>query len=220
MKRIVALVVVFAAGAVMAQTPAVSQQPQIEFSVANPKVEPAHYTLTIREDGTGEYKATYTPSGEDSAAAPVDRTIRVHNPLLKEAFAVAHKYHFFAMNCRGYHQRVAFSGEKTLAYSGPDGKGSCTFNYSQEKEINDVASKMTAVAYTLAVGSELESKHRYDRLSLDSELRSLQEAVGNQQALELENIAPTLKSIAEDVAVMRRARGRARKLLNEASVTR
>ena len=63
MKRIVALVVILTAGAVMAQVPDGAQQAEITFSVANPNVEPAHYSLTIREDGTGEYKATYTPSG-------------------------------------------------------------------------------------------------------------------------------------------------------------
>ena len=220
MKRILTLFAVFAASVVMAQTPAVPQQAQIEFSVANPKVEPAHYSLTIRANGTGEYKATYTPSGEDSAAAPVDRAISVHDPVLREVFAAAHKYHFFAMNCQGHHQRVAFSGEKTLAYSGPDGKGTCRFNYSQENGINDVAAKLMAVAYTLTIGSELESEHRYDLLSLDAELASLQEAVENKQALDLANIAPTLESIAADGAVMNRARGRARELLHEASVTR
>jgi hypothetical protein len=220
MKRIVALVVILTAGAVMAQVPDGAQQAEITFSVANPNVEPAHYSLTIREDGTGEYKATYTPSGQDTAAAPVNRPIRVNNPLLSEAFAVARKDHFFAMNCRGHHPKVAFSGEKTLTYSGPDGKGSCTLNFSQKKEINDVTSKLMAVAYTLAIGSELKREHRYDRLSLDSELSSLEEAVQNRQALELGNIAPTLESIAADGTVMHRARARAKKLLHEASVTR
>lgn len=219
MKRIGALFVALVAGVVVAQTPAVSKLPQIELSVANPKVEPAQYSLMIRQDGTGVYKATYTPSGDDSAAAPVYRAIRVHSPILAETFAAAHKYHFFAINCQGHHQRVAFTGKKTLSYSGPDGSGSCTFNFSHDKEINDVATKLMAVAYTLAIGSELRSEHRYDRLSLDKELASLQYAVENKQALELENIAPMLESIALDDAVMDRARGRARELLNEASMT-
>ncbi|HUY81245.1 MAG TPA: hypothetical protein VMU92_05940 [Acidobacteriaceae bacterium] len=219
MKLVGVLFVVLTAGVAMALTAAVSVQPQIVFSVANPSVEPAQYSLTIREDGTGVYKATYTPSGDDTAAAPVDRAIRVHNPVLAEIFSVARKSHFFAVNCQG-HQRVAFTGKKTLTYSGPDGRGSCTFNYAHKKGVNNVAAKLMAVAYTLAIGSELQSEHRYDRLSLDVELAALQEAVVDKQALELENIASVLESISSDDAVMNQARARAQKLLHEASMTR
>jgi len=219
MKRIVALFVMGAAGVVMAQT-SVSSRPEVEFSVANPKVEPAQYSLIIRQDGTGVYKATYTPSGDDSAAAPVDRSITVHDPVLSEIFAAAHKHRFFGINCEDHHSKVAFTGTKTLAYSGPDGSGSCTFNYSRKKQINDIAAKLMAIETTLAIGSELAKEHRYDMLSLDSELASLQEAVSNKQALEIQNIAPVLESIASDGAVMNSARARAEALLREASMTR
>jgi len=219
MKLAGVLFVVLATGVATAQTSAVSQSSYILFSVANPRVEPSQYSLKIREDGTGEYKATYTPSGEDTAAAPVDRAILIHDPVLAEIFNAARKYHFFAIDCHGS-QRVAFTGKKTLAYSGPDGSGSCTFNYSHTNGINEAATNLMSVAYTLAIGAQLASEHRYDRLSLDSELEALQEAVAEKRALEIENIAPELTSIVNDSAVMNRARERAQRLLNEASMTR
>lgn len=208
-----------AACAAMAQSTAVSQQPYIELTVVNPKVEPARYSLVVRADGTGEYKATYTPYGDDTAAAPVDRAVRVHDPVLAQVFAAARKYHFFAVACKSP-RRIAFTGMKTLSYSGPDGSGSCTFNYSRDKAINEAASNLMAVAYTLAVGARLASAHRYDRLSLDSELASLDDSVDDKEALEIGNIAPELESIANDPSVMNHARARAEKLLREAQMTR
>lgn len=212
--------IVLAAGMVMAQSPTTPPQPHIVFSVANPRVEPSQYTLEIRQDGTGEYKATYTASGMDSAAAPADRAIRVQDPVLAEIFSAARKYNFFATDCQEPHGHVAFTGKKTLSYIGPDGKGSCTFNYSREKGIDQTATNLMSVAYTLEVGARLASEHRYDRLSLDAELKALQEAVADRSALEIENIAPVLESIANDDAVMNLARARAQKLLNEATTTR
>ena len=217
MKLAGVFLVLLTAGVAMAQSTVVPKQPSILFSFADAKLEPSQYSLEIRQDGSGEYKATYTPSGADTAAEPVNRSIRVHDPVITEIFATAKKYHFFAADCRNSHGRVAFTGEKTLAYAGPDGRGSCTFNYSGDQEINRVAASLMSIASTLAAGSRLEREHRYDRLSLDAELGSLQEAVDDKRALEIVNIAPVLQSIAKDDAVMNRARARARKLLNEAA---
>jgi hypothetical protein len=220
MKLASVFLVLFAAGVATGQTPAAPKQSYILFSLADPQVEPSQYSLEIREDGTGVYKATYTASGGDTAATPVERSIKVHDPVLAGIFSTAHKDHLFAMDCQNSRGRVAFTGKKTLAYAGPDGRGSCTFNYSHDKGINEAAVSLTSVAYTLEVGERLASEHRYDRLSLDAELGALQEAARDRRALEIENIAPELESIAKDDAVMNRARQRARKLLNEAAVTR
>lgn len=214
------LLLVISSSGAWAQTMAATPQAVITFSVSNPKVEPAQYTLEIREDGSGVYEATYTAQGQDTAAAPVNRPIQVHDPVLKQIFAAARHSHFFAAGCELPHDRVAFTGKKTLAYSGADGKGSCTFNYSKEKAINEAAASLVAVATTLAMGDDLAREHKYDPLSLDGDLAALQSSVAARQALEVENITPLLQSIASDNAVMNRARARAEKLLREAPMTR
>src|ERR1700739_3225324 len=139
MKLACVLLLALISGVAAAQNRAVVRQPYILFSVANPEVEPSLYSLEIGQDGTGEYKAAYTASEGDAAAPPVERAIQVHDPVLAEIFATAHKHQFFAMDCEPSRARISFTGNKTLAYTGPDGSGSCTFNYSQDKEINRVA---------------------------------------------------------------------------------
>jgi len=221
MKFVAALFALLVAGTATAQNAALpASKTHIRFTVADPQLEPAEYSLEIYEDGTGSYTASYTASKNDSAAAPVDRVIHVHEPLVSHLFATARAHHFFAVECQASHSHVAFTGNKTFAYTGADGAGSCSFNYSRDQAINQIASDLVAVAYTLEVGTRLASEHRYDRLSLDGELGALQEAVQERRALELGNIASELESIANDDAVMARARERARALLLEPASVR
>ena len=209
MKIAAVLLGVFLAGSAFAQNSgAAPARPHIRFSVEDPQIQPRVYTLDINEDGSGTYTAAY----EAPSVQQVKRAIHIHGPLVSRLFQAARKDHFFA-SCADKRRRVAFTGKKTLAYAGPDGSGSCTFNYSRERDLNQITSALVAVGYTLQVGNRLRQEHRYDRLSLEDELESLQEAVRDGRALETENIAPELEAIADDKVVMDLARARARSLL-------
>lgn len=201
--------VVLAGGALAQNSSAAETGAHVRFTVDDPQIQPRAYTLEINEDGSGTYAATY----EAPSVQHVNRPIRIHGPLVSQLFQAARKDHFFASNCADKHRRVAFTGKKTLAYAGPDGSGSCTFNYSRERDLNQITSALVAVGYTLQVGTRLRQEHRYDRLSLEDELEGLQEAVRDGRALDPENIAPELEAIANDHAVMDLARARARSLL-------
>ena len=72
---------------------------------------------------------------------------------------------------------------------------------------------MQGIAATLESGRRLDIEHEHGRLSLDAELETLEGMVQNGQALELQNIEPTLLAIVKDDAVLQRAQKRARHLL-------
>jgi hypothetical protein len=222
MRPVAAVFAFLLAATAFAQNPAgPASRTHIRFTVENPQLEPSTYSLDIFEDGNGRYSASYTASSDgDSAAAPVNRAIRIHDPLLSRLFETARSHHLFAMDCEAPHSRVAFTGKKTLAYAGTDGDGSCTFNYSRDPSLNQTASDLMSVAYTLEIGTRLANEHLHDRLSLDAELEALQGAAQDHRALELGNIAPELESIANDDEVMNRARARARALLLEPASVR
>lgn len=195
-----------------------SRSPEIRFSFEHPQLDPSAYTLVIHEDGSGHYRSSPGPSsgaGMDGfGAAPADRDITIRDPLLASLFQTARTHRFFAMQCEAPDTRIAFTGKKTVAYAGSDGNGECSYNWSRDKELNQLAEDLMAVAYTLHEGNRLALEQQHSRLSLDSELDNLQSAVKDHRALEIENIAPVLESIASDPAVMNRARNRARALLN------
>ena len=214
MKTAAAILVLFASTMFALDPSSPQTGAHIRFSVQNPQFDPSAYTLEIFENGSG----SYTAGSPDSQSA--DQAIRIQDPLLAKLFQTARANHFFAMDCETKQHGIAFTGKKTLNYSGSDGSGSCSFNYSHDPALNQMASDLTAVAYTLQIGDRLKLEHRHDRLSLNSELEALQNAAKDHQALELENIAPELQAIADDDAVMNLARNRARALLRESSSDR
>lgn len=214
MKLVAGILTLFAA-TIFGLDPASNQNgARIRFAMDNPQLEQGVYRLDIFENGAG----TYVSGNSDAHSA--DEQVRIQDPLLAKLFQGARSNHFFAINCETKQHGIAFTGKKTLDYSGPDGSGSCTFNYSQDATLNQMVADLMAVAFTLQVGERLKREHLHDRLSLNSELEALQNAAKDHQALELENITPELQSIADDDAVMNLARNRARALIRESSSDR
>jgi hypothetical protein len=195
----------------------------IVFGFENPQLQPSSYSIEIHEDGSGHYKSMPAPPtpGTTIASAsedfinpqPMNREIRIADPLRSQLFAAARSHHFFAIQCEAPKIHVAFTGKKSLTYSGPDGHGSCTYNYSHDPELNRLADALVAIAFTLEEGQRLTVEHEHSPLALDAELESLQDAARGGRALQIENIAPQLQSIAIDEAVLVRARKRAGALL-------
>jgi len=69
------------------------------------------------------------------------------------------------------------------------------------------------MAATLDEGSKLQRQYEHGRLSLDSEMEVLEQMAHDERAIELENIAPILQTLAGDEAVLQRVQRRARALL-------
>jgi hypothetical protein len=189
----------------------------VDFS--NPSLTPAHWVLTIRSDGTGHFRsergsAPVDPS-EGFEAANVDRDIHVSAEFAGHIFETIHQRRNFSSECES-HMKVAFQGWKKLSYSGPDGSGSCTFNYSKDKEIQNLGESMVAVAGAIVEGGRLEILLQHDRLGLDKEMDYLVEAAGDGRVQQIGTIRGILERLAEDPEVMERVRKRARVLLARA----
>jgi hypothetical protein len=110
---------------------------------------------------------------------------------------------------------VAFQGWKTLTYTGPQGQGSCTFNYSKDKEIQNLGDSLEAVAETILEGARLELLLQHDRLGLDAETEFLVEAVDDGRAQQVCVIREILERLVQDDTVLERVRKRARMLLGK-----
>ncbi len=113
-------------------------------------------------------------------------------------------------------KNIAFQGTKTLEYEGPEGQGSCTYNWSKNAQIDKLTDQFEAIAVTLDEGSKLQRQYEHGRLSLDTELEFLDQMVHDGRAIEVENIAPILELLAGDEAVLQRVQRRARALLEAA----
>ena len=146
----------------------------------------------------------------------MNRDIRVSAEFAGHVFDTAHKHRLFNEACESHIKQVAFRGWKRLSYSGPDGKGSCVYNYSKDQKLDDIGESLLAVASTIVEGARVELLLQHDRLGLDREMEYLVEAAGDGRVQQLGTIRGILERVANDEDVLERVRTRARQLLARA----
>jgi len=196
--------------------------PVFEVDYSNPGLTPSHWVLTLNPDGTGHF---WTENGNGGNAngsraavegqpppQAVDRDIKVSAEFVRHVFESARQHKLFSMECES-HMKVAFQGWKKLSYRGPEGQGSCGFNYSKDQQLQALGESLVAVAETILEGSRLEWLLRYDRLGLDREMDYVMDGSADGRLQELGTIRGTLERLAEDESVLERVRKRARMLL-------
>lgn len=199
--------------------PASAKPSEVSFQFERSGVPVPRFTLRVREDGTGSYQAEEEASPADGgtvayeATQKIDRTLTLTQPTVAKLLKTARELNHFEMVCESKAKNIANTGKKTLSYTGADGAGSCTYNYSDDKDVRMLTDTFLAIAYTMDEGRRLAFLHRYDRLGLDEEMAALVQAAQTGRALELGTIAPVLSAIAADGAVMQRVRLQAAQLL-------
>jgi hypothetical protein len=193
-------------------------QAQIRFTYENPKLQPPKYVVTVGEDGSGHFKSEGggPTDGQTMSSEPQDRPIHISKTVREGMFATARKNKLFAVSCDDGGKNIAFQGNKTLEYEGPEGKGSCMYNWSKNAQIDKLTDQFEGIAATLDEGGKLQRQYEHGRLSLDPEIQALEQMVHDGRAIELENIAPILQTLAGDEAILQRVQRRARALLQEA----
>ena len=227
-QTILGAVLAISAGALHAQTATlpgsktVQTQPLIRFHFERTGLPVPVFTMQIREDGSGTYQADVVESvlSENSTRSippqHVERNLTLTPATVSKIFKAARELGYFSDTCASKAKNIADTGTKTLTYIGPNEKGSCVYNYSQNKNVAMLTDTFQGIAYTLDEGRRLDFLHRYDRLGLDDEMSSFEEQVKAGGALELGTIAPTLAAIVADMELIQRVRVQAEKMLEKA----
>ena len=196
-----------------------SAQFQVDFR--DERQTPTHWVLKLNPDGSGSFDTdggndAHPDGSENHRRTTCIGRLQLSAALTGKVFATARgRKRYFAFPCES-HFKVAFQGTKRFSYSGPEGSGSCEFNYSKDKEIEDLQNSLLAVETTILCGARLEKLLQHDRLGLDEELGNLTMWAKDGSAQEMGAIRETLTRIASDEEVMDRARKKARWLLTQA----
>lgn len=209
---------------VPSSTPPSTMQPEVSFEFTRQGMDVPHYLLVLHEDGSGTYQADQAPVAQmqgslqpAGAGTHVDHPITISHATTDSIFKDARAADHFNITCDSKAKNIANTGKKTLTYSGPDGRGTCTYNYSENKTITSLTDTFQAIAFMLDEGRKLEYLHRYDRLGLDAEMESLIHEFQEKRALEPGTIAAVLTSLVNDEALIQRVRTKAAKLLEVAN---
>lgn len=198
---------------------AAAKPAEVRFELERTGLAVPRFTIRVKEDGTGSYQAEEMQGLADgrplqyATAKHIDRTLNLTPTTVTKIFKVARELNHFDMDCAASMKNIADTGKKTLTYEGTDGSGSCTFNYSTNKDVEKLTSTFRSIAFTLDEGRRLAFLHQYDRLGLDAEMTVIEREVAAGHASELNTIVPVLTAIAGDNAVLQRVRLQAAKLL-------
>ena len=192
-----------------------AMDPVVQIDYTNSSLSPSHWTLTLHPDGRGHFVSEMGTARTRGIEAPsVDRDIQVSAAFAGYVFAAARQHRWFNEQCDSHpHEKVAFQGWKRLSYSGPEGQGSCAFNYSKDRKIDELGVSLVAVASTIVEGARLESLLAYDRLGLDAEMEFLLAASRDGRVQQIGAIRAILERVAKDDQVMERVRQQAMILL-------
>jgi hypothetical protein len=196
---------------------------EVSFAFERTGLPVPRFTLTVNRNGLGTYTGDQAqPVVRGVPAQPAtlafERKFALSSQTTRRIFALADELEHFNIACAAKAMYMADTGTKTLTYAAPGTTHSCTYNYTENKNVSALTGLFLAIAETMDEGRALDHLHRYDRLGLDAELQSFSREVAEGRAVELGTIASTLRAIAEDADLMQRVRTQARALLTMVSL--
>lgn len=196
--------------------PALAEDPVVHVEFSNPALYPAQWSLVLHPDGNGHFHAEGgtrpTDYPETMFPGKIDRDVRLSPDFTSRIFQTVHQDKVLSNKCES-HLKVAFQGTKKIRYSGPDAEGGCEFNYSTNKQIQDLGESLVAVGSTLIEGARLELLYQHDPLGLDKAIRYVVEATGDGRMQQICAIRTILERLEDDPRVLDRVRKQARILL-------
>lgn len=223
MRTFSAVLLIAFASAVLSQTP--EQQfhprvPTVTFDLIWEQAVPQEYTIRTQADGPSTYVSRnplkpVEPGEEKEPDYTLDFTMSPANQ--RKIFKLAQQANYFNGDFEYKAHAVANTGKKTLTYADQARHFQTAYNHSENKAIQELTSTFQGISTTVEFGRKLQFKHKYDKLGLESELKAMEEAAENHNLAEIEIVAPTLKSIADDTSVLNIARRRANRLLMKAA---
>jgi hypothetical protein len=191
-------------------------RPVVRVDFSNPGLTLSNWTLVLYPDGSGHFHADRAETAAEAVEAigpvVVDRDVQLSQEFADRVFDTVHHHKDLNEDCES-HMKVAFQGWKKITYGGPDGQGTCTFNYSKDKDIQALGDSFVSVASTLIEGARLQLLLQHDPLGLDKEMQFLAEGTGDGRLQQVCAIRGILERLEDDPDVMERVRKRARMLL-------
>ena len=199
--------------------PANPNEPTISFDLFWEAATPQSYTITVESSGKASY-VSRNPTRQEEGSSDPDYTMEFTiSPATRDRiFLLAKAVDYFHGNF-DYKHKVANTGRKTLMYTDPTRHFQTTYNYSENKDIEQITRIFQGISNTIEHGRRLQFKRRFDKLGLEKELKGMEEIAGEGYLAEVQIIAPILQNIVNDSSVLHIARQRAQRLLSSATTS-
>jgi hypothetical protein len=193
--------------------------PTITFDRVWESYKPQNVNITVQATGPAKYISRNPFTPPDQAGPDPDYlfefTLSARNQ--EKLFRDAREANYFNGDFSYKKHAVATTGKKTLTYADPNRYFETTFDYSENRAIQEITNIFAGISNTIEHGRKLVFLRRFDKLGLEDELKAMEEAAESHNLAELQIIQPTLESIAADGTVLNIARQRAKRLLAKAN---
>ena len=193
--------------------------PTITFDRVWESYTPQNVNITVQATGPVKYISRNPFTPPDQAGSDPDYSLEFTlSPRNQEKlFRYAREANYFNGDFSYKKHVVASTGKKTLTYVDPNRSFETSYDYSENKAIQEITNIFMGISNTIEHGRKLVFLRRFDKLGLEEELKGMENAAAGHNLEELQIIAPTLESIAQDRTVLNIARQRAQKLLATAN---
>ena len=193
--------------------------PTITFDRVWEAFTPQSVNITVQSTGPVKYISRNPLKPPDQADSDPDFVLEfTMSPSNRDKlFRCAKEAHYFNGDFSFRKHVVSSTGKKTLTYADPSQHFETTYDYSENKAIQEITDIFLGLSSTLEHGRKLQFMHRFDKLGLEAELKAMEDAAANHNLAELQVIGSTLEAIANDATVLNIARQRAKRLLAKSS---
>lgn len=180
--------------------------------------KPQNINITVQATGPAKYISRNPFTPPDPAGSDPDYTLdfTLSTRNQEKLFRDAREANYFNGDFSFKKHPVASTGKKTLTYGDPNRYFETTYDYSENRAIEEITNIFIGISNTIEYGRRLVFLHRFDKLGLEDELKGMEAAADSHNLAELQIIQPTLESIAGDASILNIARQRAKRLLAKA----
>lgn len=170
------------------------------------------YSIDVQSDGKSAFNGTPHPDGT-ADTDPVRKDFVMSAANRQKIFDLAQKLGYFQHDLDAHIKHIAQTGTKTLEYQSASVRGSASYNWSQNPDVQELTRLFGGIATTIDFGEKLAFQYRFDKLGMDERMKELEELQASHGVEELRIIAPILHKIADDPNLMNISRQSAKRLL-------
>jgi len=214
------------------------QDATVTFRQVWKEAQPSEFAIVIHRGGPAEYVSQDKNLSEpQERSSPVESNVeqkaqsaeaasqeafkkefQASDALRQKIFSLAENVKFFEGQFDFTKHAIAQTGRKTLSYADASRRTSTTYNYSEDSTIQELTAIFEGISTTIESGRKLDFDRRFDKLSLDQDLRALEEQSNEGRLYEVQAIAPLLQRLAADRTVLHIAQQRAERILKKAGL--
>jgi hypothetical protein len=190
--------------------------PVITFDLNWEAATPQNYAITMDANGKAQYisrSPTRASEGSDEPDPDYTLAFTMSAANRDRILQLARELNYFNGNFDFTQHKVANTGRKTLAYADPSRNFHTTYNWSENKSIEEITRIFQGISNTVEHGRKLQFMKRFDKLALAGELKAMETMSQSNYLAEVQIIAPLLQNIANDPSVLHLARQSASRLL-------